>query len=197
MCGGTPPVSLSLSNPRKSACIYARITRVSVNLYRLYGSSSVRAIRDLRGFCLTAATLRRRATAAWWRGSCSDAAIRARHSFVTSKAGSVASTFALALIPIMLSAGAAVDYSLANKAKAQLNAAADAAALAAVDKSAMNTSDTAAKKTALDFFNAYASTVRPTVTLQTVTANITGGLGRTAVVSYTASVPTTLLAAAS
>jgi hypothetical protein len=113
--------------------------------------------------------------------------------FRRSEAASIAPIFALSLIPIVLSAGAAVDYSLANKAKTQFDAAADAAALAAVNKAAMSVSAGSAQTTALNMFNAYAVTVKR-ATLDVVTATVTdASAGRTAVVSYTATVPTSFM----
>jgi len=106
------------------------------------------------------------------------------------QSGSVAIIFALSLIPITLATGAAVDYSYANKAKTQFTAAADAAALAAVNKSAMAGTASAAQTTALNMFNAYATTIKG-ATLSKVTATVTdSSTGRTAVVTYTANVPT-------
>src|ERR1700710_3100430 len=52
--------------------------------------------------------------------------------------GSVAINFALLLIPLSLAVGAAVDYSVANRAKANLDSMADAAALSAVNVAAMS-----------------------------------------------------------
>ena len=72
--------------------------------------------------------------------------------------GQVAITFGLAAIPITISVGAAVDYSHANWAKAQLDAYADAAALSVVSKSALGLSAATAKQNAINFFKAQAKT---------------------------------------
>ena len=113
--------------------------------------------------------------------------------FAAGERGSVAPIFGLALIPITLSVGAAVDYSVANRAKSQFDAAADSAALSAVSKTAMSTTAKSAKKTALNMFNAYATTMTR-ATLSQVKATVTDTNGeRTAVVSYTASAPTAFL----
>ena len=53
--------------------------------------------------------------------------------FRGDQAGNLAIILGLAFIPIMLGVGAAVDYSYAGMAKSKLDAAADAAVLAAVD----------------------------------------------------------------
>lgn len=57
------------------------------------------------------------------------------------KRGSIAINFTLALIPITLAVGGAVDYSVANRIKAELDAAADAAALSAVSKTGVRERD--------------------------------------------------------
>src|SRR5262249_7178171 len=53
--------------------------------------------------------------------------------FGADQTSSLAVLLGLAFIPIMLAAGAAVDYSYAGMVKSKLDAAADAAVLAAVD----------------------------------------------------------------
>ncbi len=55
--------------------------------------------------------------------------------FGTCKSGNVSTVFALAVLPITLGVGAAVDYSRANSAKASLQGALDAATLAAAGSS--------------------------------------------------------------
>ena len=101
--------------------------------------------------------------------------------------GAIVVQFALAMIPVTLAVGAAVDYSSANKARTQLNVAADTAALAAVNKVSMGKAASAAQTTALNMFNAYAATVN-SATLKKVSATVTdAGMNRTAVVTYTAS----------
>jgi hypothetical protein len=99
----------------------------------------------------------------------------------------------LALIPITLAVGAAVDYSFANKIKARLDAAADAAALSAVNKSTISTTANAAQTTALNLFNAQVVALSR-VTIGAVSASITDtATGRTAVVNYKATVPTAFM----
>ena len=51
-------------------------------------------------------------------------------AFRTANAGNVAMTFGLTLVPLMISVGAAVDYSRANSIKATMQAALDSTALA-------------------------------------------------------------------
>lgn len=113
---------------------------------------------------------------------------RAIAPFRRDRHGTVAITFALALIPIAFACGAAVDYSYANKVKSKLDAAADAAALAAVGTSEMAKSASTAQSDALGIFNAEAGTIgRAAVTA--ASAKVTDGSnGRTIVVNYSADV---------
>jgi len=107
--------------------------------------------------------------------------------------GNVAITFAFASVPIIISVGAAVDYSLANRTKAVLDSDADAAVLSVTNLAAMSLTAKNAQTSAVNFFNAEAlSLKRGSVT--TVSAKVTdSGNGRTAVVTYTATVPTSLM----
>lgn len=108
--------------------------------------------------------------------------------------GSIAVIFALTLVPTTLAVGAAVDYSFANSARAHLNAAADAAALVAVNKTGMAMTASNAEKAAKDMFNAQAEGIKR-VTLKTVSVKVTddASKGRSAVVKYTATTPTAFL----
>ena len=99
--------------------------------------------------------------------------------------GNVAIIFALSLIPAVFLIGMALDFSSAMRKRSQLNAAADAAALAAVTPSMMTQSDAAAQTAATNIFNAEASVMSgvsntsPTVTIMSGNGSIT----RTALVS--------------
>jgi Flp pilus assembly protein TadG len=107
--------------------------------------------------------------------------------------GNIAITFGLAALPITLSVGAAVDYSVANRTKTVLNGYADAAVITAVNQSAMALTDTAAKTNAINLFNTQAATLK-TGSVGTVSATVaTSGNVRTAVLNYTANVPTTIM----
>jgi Flp pilus assembly protein TadG len=109
--------------------------------------------------------------------------------FRRSKTGSAVPLFALAFIPVIYAAGAAVDYSLANKAKAKLDAVADAASLAAVNHQAMASDDASAQTAAQNVFNALTANI-PNVTVSKVSVTIADAMARTATVSYTATTPT-------
>jgi Flp pilus assembly protein TadG len=107
--------------------------------------------------------------------------------FCSERKANVAITFALALIPTIFLIGMGLDFSGAIQRRSKLNAAADAAALAAVTPSMMIQSLSASQKAATNMFNAVASAATG-VTNINPTINVTAsGLTRTAVVSYTAS----------
>jgi Flp pilus assembly protein TadG len=106
--------------------------------------------------------------------------------------GGMITLFGLSLIPIVFAVGAAVDYGLANKAKAKLDGVADTAALAVVDHQAMSTDITTAQPTAQNIFNALAGNI-PNVKITGVSAQVTDGMARTATVSYTATTPTVFM----
>ena len=109
--------------------------------------------------------------------------------FGRQQGGSIPLMLGLAIIPVMGFMGAAVDYSTSNKAKAKLSAAADAAALAAVDHQAISGNATAAQTTAQNVFNAQATNLA-NVTVNSVSVAVNdSSSGRTAVVSYTATKP--------
>jgi len=112
-------------------------------------------------------------------------------ALVADQRGNVAITFGIAAVPLVLATGAAVDYSVANGAKAKLDAFADAAALTAVNKPAMKLTAEVAKKQAEDMFKAQAALIKG-VTLGDVSVKITEGVGRSSLVTYAATTATTL-----
>ena len=75
-------------------------------------------------------------------------------AFARSKRGNVAIIFALTLLPITFLIGMVINYSEASQKRVILDAAADAAALAAVDYQAMTQSASAAQTMAQNVFNA-------------------------------------------
>jgi Flp pilus assembly protein TadG len=106
--------------------------------------------------------------------------------FRTHDGGTMALFVGLASIPIIFSVGAGVDYSTASMAKSKLQAVADAAALSAVDHTAISGTAAAAQSTAQTVFNSEATNLN-NVTVGNVTVTVTdSNTGRTAVVSYTA-----------
>jgi Flp pilus assembly protein TadG len=106
--------------------------------------------------------------------------------FRRHEGGSMALFAGMASIPMIFAVGAGVDYSTANMVKSKLDAAADAAALSAVDHSAIAGTAANAQTTATTVFNAEAVTVN-NVTIGNVNVTVTdSSTGRTAVVSYSA-----------
>jgi Flp pilus assembly protein TadG len=102
--------------------------------------------------------------------------------------GNVAMIFALSIIPIIFFAGMGLDFAAATQKRVKLNAAADAAALAAVAPGMMNQSDASAIAAAQNMFTAQSATV-PQLNIDpsqpTVTVTHTG-LARNVNVTYTA-----------
>ncbi|MBI4365855.1 MAG: pilus assembly protein [Deltaproteobacteria bacterium] len=96
-------------------------------------------------------------------------------AFVSAQDGNVAIIFALAVVPIVGVAGAAVDYSRANAAKTAMQSAADSSVLLAAKGS--YASDSARATAGVDAFNAnYQSkwgTASPTVTIASNTVALT------------------------
>src|SRR5688572_20343995 len=74
--------------------------------------------------------------------------MRSLHSFLRDKRGNVAITFAVALVPIIGSVGAAIDYTRASTSRSRLQSATDAAAL-----SSLLTSPAARAATATSVFH--------------------------------------------
>lgn len=112
---------------------------------------------------------------------------RAMLCFATDRKANVAIIFALTMVPIIFLLGMTLDYTLALRKREQLNAAADAAAIAAVRPAMLAQSDkTVVQATAEAVFAAKANlpglSAVPTPTV-TVTDS---GLARTITVSYTA-----------
>ena len=107
-------------------------------------------------------------------------------SLSAHRRGSVAVIFAVALVPLVLMVGVGVDYTSAADRQAQLNAATDAAALAAVTPSMMAQSTSNATTVANNTFNAQASTVNGVTNAVPTVAITTSGSVRTVTVSFTA-----------
>jgi hypothetical protein len=107
-------------------------------------------------------------------------------AFARSRGGNVAIIFALTLLPITFLIGMVINYSEASQKQIILDAAADAAALAAVDYQAMTQSASAAQTIAQNVFNAQTANI-PGLTNTNVTVTVqNSGLGRTALISYQA-----------
>jgi Flp pilus assembly protein TadG len=95
--------------------------------------------------------------------------------------------FTLTAFSVFFLAGMALDFTTATQKRSRLNAAADAAALAAVTPQMANQTIAATQTFAQNVFMGQASTI-PNLNYGAPTINITqNGLARTAIVSYTAS----------
>ncbi|HEY6869902.1 MAG TPA: pilus assembly protein TadG-related protein, partial [Novosphingobium sp.] len=109
------------------------------------------------------------------------------------RSGNILIVTGLAIIPLVFAVGFGIDYSRAMRLQTKLNAAADAAALAAVTSAMMQVTDTTTiSNVSKNMFNGQANglpglSYNPSTDL-TVTVSTTGALnnGRTVVVSYAA-----------
>jgi Flp pilus assembly protein TadG len=108
--------------------------------------------------------------------------------FLISREANIAVIFAITIVPIIFLLGMTLDYTQALRKKEQLDAAADAAAIAAVRPAMLMQSDAVATATAQAIFMSKANAIAgglqavptPTITVTDV------GLGRTVAVSYNA-----------
>jgi Flp pilus assembly protein TadG len=107
--------------------------------------------------------------------------------FASSRDANVAVIFAVMMVPTIYLLGMTLDYTQAYHKQSQLNAAADAAAIAAVTPAMMAKSISVATTNATNVFNATAKGLTGLSSQPTLTVNITNnGLVRSAKVSYTA-----------
>jgi Flp pilus assembly protein TadG len=110
--------------------------------------------------------------------------------FLRDRRGNVAMMYALMLPVLIFGAGFAIDYTHAQQVQTKLDAAADAAALAALTPSMMLQSNTAAQTAAQNMFNAEASTISSLIATDTnltvtVTNPTSSPLVRNVTVTYT------------
>src|SRR5579862_4540400 len=107
--------------------------------------------------------------------------------FAGDRKGNVAIIFAFSLMPIAMLTGMGIDYTVATQKKAMLDAAADAAALAAVTPAMMAQPSSASITAATNMFNSQAANIAGlgTAASASVTA-VDNGLTRTVTVNYTA-----------
>jgi Flp pilus assembly protein TadG len=113
------------------------------------------------------------------------------HEFIRDRRANVAMMFGFMAIPLVFAVGMAVDYGTAARLKSKLNAAADAAVLAAVTPAMMTQSDAASKTAATNMFNAQVAGLPRLVFDITNTTNFNVniadvGLSRNVTVTYTA-----------
>ena len=114
--------------------------------------------------------------------------VAALRRFAGDRKGNVAIIFALSLMPIALLTGMGIDYTSAASKKAMLDAAADAAALAAVTPTLMALPSASSITAAQNMFNSQVTNIPGLSGAPTPTVNaVDNGLKRTVTVSYTAS----------
>jgi len=117
---------------------------------------------------------------------------RSAARLLAARDGAAMVIMALALVPMIFAVGYGIDYSRAMRLQTKLNAAADAAALAAVSSTMMQKTGTSARDAATNMFSAQVAGLDGLIfnaaTDLTVTVNATGSLnlGRSVVVSYKA-----------
>ncbi len=108
--------------------------------------------------------------------------------FTGDRKGNVAIIFAFSLMPIAMLTGMGIDYTVATQKKAMLDAAADAAALAAVTPNMMAQPSSASVTAATNMFNSQTANISGlgSAASASITA-VDNGLTRTVTVNYTAS----------
>jgi Flp pilus assembly protein TadG len=117
---------------------------------------------------------------------------RALRRFARAREGNVAITFAFALLPVIASVGAAVDYSRANSVKADLQAALDSTALMLSKEAATDTYNQL-QTNALAYFKAAFN--RPGTEVVSVSANYSSTAGSTLLLKGSVDVPTDFMQA--
>jgi len=113
-------------------------------------------------------------------------------ALVADRGGNVATTFAIALLPILGFIGAAVDYSIAVNTRTKIEAALDTSVLLATSRTELNVSAATAQADALKMFQAQIGTFG--ITTKTATFTVADAVnGRTATGTASAEVPTTFM----
>ena len=116
--------------------------------------------------------------------------------FFGNNSGQVAVIFAYAFLPMLGFVGAAVDYSRGEAALAQLNAAADAAALSAVSRAKLSAQHNVPSDSDLRTFFDAATGTATGVTVSSFTVTPTAAITSISVhIAYTATVSTTFMRA--
>ena len=109
------------------------------------------------------------------------------YHFVVDRKANVAVIFAITIVPIIFLLGMTLDFTQAIRKKEQLDAAADAAAIAAVRPAMLTQTDTVAQDTAYAIFMSTANSLPGLAAVPSPTITVTdSGLSRTVSVSYNA-----------
>jgi Flp pilus assembly protein TadG len=107
--------------------------------------------------------------------------------FRRDRKANIAVIFAITMVPIIFLLGMTLDFTQALRKKEQLDAAADAAAIAAVRPAMLMQTDSVAAATATAIFNSTAKSLSGLAAIPTPTITVTDvGLQRTVSVSYNA-----------
>jgi Flp pilus assembly protein TadG len=115
-------------------------------------------------------------------------------TFARARAGNVSTLFAFTSLPVVAMLGGTTDYLQVVDIRAKLNAAADAAALAAVGKNAMSMSASSARSLANQVFAAQLSGTAAAGYVLTKTPTVSdSGTSRTSAYAFSAEVPTSFL----
>jgi len=110
------------------------------------------------------------------------------YRFGRDRKANVAVIFAITMVPTIYLLGMAMDYTQALRKQSQLDAATDAAAIAAIRPAMLLQTDTVAKATAAAVFGSTANSLPGLTSVPTPAITITDtGLERTITVSYSAS----------
>ncbi|MBR0753434.1 pilus assembly protein [Bradyrhizobium jicamae] len=112
--------------------------------------------------------------------------------FRRARSGNIAVIFALALLPILTFVGAAVDYSLAVRARTKVQASLDSAVLLATASTEISKSAATVQADALNMFNGHMSAYNMTASSVTITAT-DSVTTRTVVGVASASITTTFM----
>jgi Flp pilus assembly protein TadG len=107
--------------------------------------------------------------------------------FRNDRRGNVAMMYALMLPVLMFGVGLAIDYTRAAQVRTQLNAAADAAVLAALTPSMMQQSNATAQTAAQNMFNGQIAGITSLVNVQPPTITVANPTGNTLVRNVTVS----------
>jgi Flp pilus assembly protein TadG len=120
--------------------------------------------------------------------------IRKLPGFSADQRGNVTITFALAIVPLLLAGGVAIDYARDAMIRGRLAAIADAAALAATTPAMLSQSSTTAQAAATSMFAAQAALINgvnyniQNLTVTVTDTNATNGISRNVTVAYAATV---------
>jgi Flp pilus assembly protein TadG len=104
--------------------------------------------------------------------------------FLRDEKATIATTFALAIVPVIALVGMGIEYSTGSMVKARLDSIADSASLAAVSPAMLSRPDQASIETATTLFNGQASMLQGVGPIALTVTPVDNGLQRTVTVTY-------------